>query len=81
MIKIEDNGTAVDKEYLEKIRENIVEGKQLENTISSNSSFIGLRNIYKRLQLIYGELLIDSKIEEGTVVSIKIPIKDFEESE
>lgn len=84
MIKIEDNGTGVDKEYLEKIRENIVEGKQLENTISSNSSFIGLRNIYKRLQLIYGEeaeLLIDSKIEEGTVVSIKIPIKDFEESE
>lgn len=84
VIKIEDNGTGVDKEYLEKIRENIVEGKQLENTISSNSSFIGLRNIYKRLQLIYGEeaeLLIDSKIEEGTVVSIKIPIKDFEESE
>ena len=65
VIKIEDNGTGVDKEYLEKIRENIVEGKQLENTISSNSSFIGLRNIYKRLQLIYGEeaeLLIDSKI-------------------
>ena len=84
VIEIEDNGTGVDKEYLEKIRENIVEGKQLENTISPNSSFIGLRNIYKRLQLIYGEeaeLLIDSKIEEGTVVTIKIPIKDFEESE
>lgn len=83
-IAVEDNGKGVEKEYLVKLRENIVNDRQQENTLSPNSSFIGLRNIYKRLQLIYGEeaeLLIDSKVNEGTVVTIKIPMKSFEESE
>lgn len=82
MVVIEDNGKGVEKEYLKKIRENIMEGRQLENNSSSGSSFIGLRNIYKRLRLIYGEeseLLIDSQADEGTAVTIKIPVKDFEE--
>ncbi len=83
-IIIEDNGKGVEKEYLEKLQENIVNDRQQENTLSPNSSFIGLRNIYKRLQLIYGEeaeLLIDSKVNEGTIVTIKIPTKSLEESE
>lgn len=81
IIEIEDNGTGIEEEHLIKIRKNIVEGKELENT-SGNSSFIGLRNIYKRLQLIYGEesdLWIDSEYGCGTRIGIKIPVSSKSE--
>lgn len=74
-IIIEDDGLGIEKGYLSRIKNNIMAGQELEGP-SSGSSFIGLRNIYKRLQLMYGEeseLLIDSLYGRGTTITIKIP--------
>ncbi|HBY71030.1 MAG TPA: two-component sensor histidine kinase, partial [Lachnospiraceae bacterium] len=44
-----------------------------------NTAFhsIGLKNIKKRIQLYYGkeyDLFIDSRLNQGTTVTIKIPV-------
>lgn len=77
VITIADNGIGMEAEQLCKIRENIIHGTEAEATIKSDSSFIGLHNIYKRLKLIYGEksnLEIISFKGKGTVVSTTLPI-------
>jgi two-component system sensor histidine kinase YesM len=76
-ICISDNGVGIDPEQLETVRETVrsdwgempsAEGKSLPG--------IGLRNVYTRLRLIYGEavkLEFDSRLGEGTEISLWIP--------
>ncbi len=60
----------MDEEYLALLRD------YLED---KNTAFhsIGLKNIRKRIQLYYGkeyDLYIDSRLHQGTTVTIKIPV-------
>ncbi|MPN24085.1 putative sensor-like histidine kinase [bioreactor metagenome] len=69
-ILIKDNGHGISKDKLEHLRKN------LEKNLQKTSS-IGLMNINNRLKLKFGEIYgleIDSEINEGTTVKIKIPI-------
>lgn len=89
IIVISDNGKGIEKEALEMLRKNIVSEEELKNNLPQNktsvrlSSFIGLRNIYRRLRLIYGKeamLSVDSRPGEGTVVELRLPVKEFQEN-
>lgn len=69
-ILIKDNGHGISRDKLEYLR------KDLEKNLQKTSS-IGLMNINNRLKLKFGEIYglgIDSEINEGTTVKIKIPI-------
>ena len=67
LIIIEDNGPGIDPEILEKL-----ESHQIE----ANGHGIGLLNIQKRLQLVFGEQygLSFHRIEEKTQVWIRVPL-------
>ncbi len=67
---VSDNGNGMDEEHLALLRD------YLED---KNAAFhsIGLKNIKKRIQLYYGkeyDLYIDSRLHQGTTVTIKIPV-------
>lgn len=67
---VSDNGNGMDEEHLALLRD------YLED---KNTAFhsIGLKNIKKRIQLYYGkeyDLFIDSRLNQGTTVTIKIPV-------
>ncbi len=69
-ILIEDNGCGIPSEKLDEIRNSVVETGNLKG------SNIGIRNVYNRLKLFYGnefEFNIKSIENEGTQVYIKIP--------
>ncbi len=69
IVSVTDNGIGMDKEKLDEIRS--FEAKEL-----MNSEHIGLYNINKRLNLLYGEkygIEIESKYNVGTTVKIKFP--------
>ena len=71
-ICVEDNGTGMDNEKLKELVTNITSKEEL-------SSNIGLRNVYRRLRLYYGENVsfeIVSEKDIGTKVSFTI-CKDF----
>ena len=68
-IVIKDNGIGMDSDTLNSIRNNM-------ESHASNAQSIGLYNINQRIKLFYGEqykLEIDSTINQGTVVTLKIP--------
>ena len=70
MIPIRTEGEDISKDELERLI------KSLEKNLQKTSS-IGLMNINNRLKLKFGEIYgleIDSEINEGTTVKIKIPI-------
>lgn len=75
-ISISDNGLGISDENLERIKQNLK--KDLQKTES-----IGLMNINSRLKLKFGEnygLYINSELNRGTIVKIKLPIlKDGDE--
>jgi two-component system sensor histidine kinase YesM len=67
IFEVFDNGSGMDNEELEKIKENLEAG---------NSKKIGLYNVYSRLKLHFGEkaeFAIESSLMEGTSVRITIP--------
>lgn len=69
-ISIKDNGNGMSEEAISKIKD------ELEKNIQKPSS-IGLMNINNRLKLNFGEqygIYINSRMNEGTTVSIKIPV-------
>jgi len=71
-IKISDDGVGVEKQKLEEIRETI-----RSNEVRAGRSHIGLKNVYDRIRLYYGDhgsLTITSEINRGTVVEMKLPI-------
>ncbi len=69
-INIEDNGNGISEEAIIKIKEGLEKNIQKPNSI-------GLMNINNRLKLNFGEqygIYINSRINEGTTVSIKVPV-------
>ncbi|MBZ4673022.1 MAG: hypothetical protein JG762_1252 [Deferribacteraceae bacterium] len=74
IIAVKDNGKGIENNKLYNIMEHI----KNEDTESN----IGLRNVYRRLKLNYGEEIefnIKSELDEGTIVYFKIPIKVLEQ--
>ncbi|MCX7942272.1 MAG: sensor histidine kinase [Dictyoglomaceae bacterium] len=68
IISIEDNGVGMEKETLESLMSKLSK--------ENNNEKIGLRNIWERIKLYYGEeyeLKIKSEKEKGTKVDIIIP--------
>lgn len=69
-ISIKDNGNGMSEEAIRKIKDGLEKNIQKPNSI-------GLMNINNRLKLNFGEqygIYINSRINEGTTVSIKIPV-------
>lgn len=67
-----DDGVGISKEMMEEIYK--------ESNDSNLKSFIGLKNVYKRLKIYFGDkssLKIESKVDEGTKIHFKIPLGDF----
>ncbi len=71
-IQIEDNGIGIPEEYLDKIFEKFV---QVDVNLNEQYKGTGLGlSIVKRLvDLFKGEISVKSKINEGTVFTVKIP--------
>ena len=63
-IRVKDNGVGMSE-------------KKLNNLFSNKGDRIGLKNIRDRINTLYGkkaELKIDSKLNKGTEVEIKLPL-------
>ncbi|MFZ5985807.1 MAG: sensor histidine kinase [Bacillota bacterium] len=72
-ISVEDDGVGIDSARLMDIRESL---NQPDDFMSKS---IGLRNVYQRIKLYYGEcygLKINSEKDKGTRVDVFIPIKE-----
>lgn len=70
-VSIRDNGTGMTPERLEEVRESIMASEE------SEKNRIGLRNVYQRLVLTYGEdhgLNIESNYGEGTLIVFTLPL-------
>ncbi len=68
-IYIEDDGTGMEEEQLKELLNNLA-------TNNCSQTNIGVRNVYNRLKLFYGDELkfeFRSKVKEGTSVYISIP--------
>lgn len=79
IIEIIDNGKGMSEETRRKIfsREQI----DLHEEHSGHSTGIGLRNVIKRLELVYKQpniLAISSQIDKGTTIKIQLPIIEGE---
>lgn len=70
-LSVEDTGPGMTNEQLEKVRNFTVEAK---------GHGIGLKNIYERLNITYGdfEFHVDSQLGSGTKIQIRIPKKKGE---
>ncbi|MCI2257111.1 sensor histidine kinase [Domibacillus sp. PGB-M46] len=74
-ISVQDDGAGMDKERLEWI----IQAMKTGGTTSANGKGMAISNVYKRLQLYYkgilhSDLLIESKVNEGTKISFELPI-------
>lgn len=74
LIQVADTGAGMDEEILSEIKRHISAGEDGDE--NSEVVGIGLGNIYKRIRAMYddGSLDIDSKKNEGTCVTITIPL-------
>jgi two-component system sensor histidine kinase YesM len=73
LVRIEDNGKGMTEDNVKELLHNIKKEKGNKN--------IGVRNVYRRLKLNYGEGIefkIDSKINRGTIVSYMVPCQESE---
>ena len=78
VICVEDNGTGMDAEEMNRLMEKN-DPKRVETGVS-----IGILNVNARLKRVFGEeygILIDSRMGEGTKVSIRVPILEKKEQE
>ena len=68
LMVVKDNGSGMDEETLENLKDSIKNPKE--------GSGIGLSNIVQRLKLFYGDdytIDADSHVDEGTVIKISVP--------
>ncbi len=68
-VQVEDNGKGMDEQRVNEIR-------RLMNESLNTDENVGMRNVYKRLRLLYGERVhfyIDSRPNEGTRIGYRIP--------
>lgn len=69
-LEVEDDGFGITQEGIEEIYESI--------KIEMKSKSVGLRNVYQRLKLYYGDesdFIIDSEIDEKTIFRLEIPVE------
>lgn len=74
-VQVEDNGKGMDEERVNEIR-------RLMNESLDSDGNVGMRNVYKRLRLHYGERVdfyIDSRPNEGTRIGFRIPALSADE--
>ncbi|NQX47655.1 sensor histidine kinase [Paenibacillus tritici] len=74
---VEDNGDGMNEEQLARLQESLNGDKPGLSTRESGKSGIGLQNLHRRLQFMFGEgygLQIQSFPGEGTQVAIVLPI-------
>ncbi|MDV3427032.1 MAG: ATP-binding protein, partial [Bacillota bacterium] len=72
VVLVKDNGAGMTPEKLEYVRNQISESAQGQN--------IGLSNLSGRLKILYNNLAsinIESSVNSGTSVEMKIPVKDM----
>lgn len=73
---VSDNGEGMSEEKLKELRDSIYDDTK-EYIPSAGGGGIGLKNIYRRLRIYYGEtadLLIESELGAGTTVTLVLPI-------
>lgn len=76
LFQVEDNGFGIEQQQLKKILDSEPANKR--------TSGVGLKNVHERIQLTYGTdygVEIKSRIEVGTIVTIKIPVTQKENGE
>jgi two-component system, sensor histidine kinase YesM len=69
IIEVKDNGSGINEETLKEVQEII-------SKVENNSNHIGLHNLYRRLELFYGEnksFQISSTLGVGTSIKIELP--------
>ncbi|WP_299091975.1 sensor histidine kinase [uncultured Metabacillus sp.] len=79
IIEVSDNGKGMDEERKNQILSNTV--ADLHEDHSGHSTGIGLRNVIKRLKLVYKRpdtLTIHSEKNKGTTIRIKLPYREEE---
>ncbi|WP_238178190.1 sensor histidine kinase [Paenibacillus contaminans] len=88
ILSVKDNGAGISKERMEYIREQLgplsdANAGLLSFSEANPSDVYGLRNVYSRIKLFYGdraELTIDSVEGERTIVELKLPLEHCRES-
>jgi len=69
---ISDDGVGIRTELLEKLKANLDQGQ-------NQTDHIGIYNVHKRIRLVYGSgygVGIDSEMEKGTVVTLRVPCEE-----
>ncbi|SET28145.1 sensor histidine kinase [Paenibacillus sp. NFR01] len=77
-IIVEDNGHGMDELQLQRLQQSLIDGAAKENLKETGKGGIGLLNLHRRLQHMFGErygLEIASSPGEGTRVAIVLPIQ------
>jgi two-component system sensor histidine kinase YesM len=80
-IEIEDNGTGIDPERLNRINHGLASGNDAEID-KKTEGFIGLWNVDKRIKMQFGEeygISLESIVNRGTKIIIKIPARPGKE--
>lgn len=75
-IAVEDDGVGMSRDKLQEVRQSLVEDDDVQGRR------IGLKNVYERIKLFYGEgygLTIDSMEHEGTSIEIILPLEGMVE--
>jgi two-component system sensor histidine kinase YesM len=83
VLQISDTGRGMDEEELKQLRQKLVSVRVPEEQEAPKKglSGIGLKNVFERMKLIYGEdfqYSMESQLGEGTMVTLQIPLKSGE---
>lgn len=75
-ITIKDNGIGIPDNILKEVHEKLQHTKESESLDSRKG--MGIENVYQRIKLVHGDkygLTINSQVDIGTTIHIKLPIK------
>ena len=76
---IQDNGYGMDESQLQELLQRLKQSDAPVQAATDAKQGIGLANIYRRIKLFYGneaEMEIQSQLNEGTIISISIPVHE-----
>ncbi|MBP1963251.1 sensor histidine kinase [Paenibacillus aceris] len=72
IVRIQDTGVGISEQTLQNIRRSLEQRDAMEDGTN-----IGIINVHRRIRLLFGEcygISIESKVEHGVVVDIKLPL-------